>query len=304
MGQPEILRLKSGVATQEHDDPDGDAWAPLESDTTLYDHYWFWSAEHDESHAKARISLVDCYVKSSGRGGMFLLDSSPNTDGLIPAADVRAYQALGKAIKKRFGHPWAGGKKGGKSGGIDFGRVISVNCSDLWEDYAYGHRIREYVVEGWVGTLGTAGERNGGRTAQNRFFSGGFPVPPAAAGHESVGTPLIRRFAAHYDGQEPAPNSLTFRRPATASSEWNPQYAAADLVDGNAGTRWCAARGDKDAWVEIDLGRRRHLGGASASEFGSDIESFVSRCAARRRNGARCWRAIKSARMGQRFRRR
>ena len=268
--------LKGGVATQEQDDPDGDAWAPLESDSTLYDHYWFWSAEHERTSRKSLDQLMDCYVKSSGRNGVFLLDSSPNTDGLIPADDVTAYKALGDAIKKRFGHPLGVVEKlAGNQAEIDFGRVVSVNCSDLWEDYAYGHRIREYVVEGWTGERWEPLAKG---TAVGRRKMDVFPAVSLSKLRvrvtKSVGTPLIRRFAAHYDGQKAAPNSLAFRRPATASSEWSPQYAAADLVDGNSGTRWCAARGDKDPWVEIDLGRRRHLGRAAASEFGSDIRKF------------------------------
>jgi alpha-L-fucosidase len=41
--------LKTGVSTAAHGRPDGDAWAPLEADTTLYNHNWFWSAD-DEFH--------------------------------------------------------------------------------------------------------------------------------------------------------------------------------------------------------------------------------------------------------------
>lgn len=57
--------LKTGVATQYHRDPDGDAWAPLEADTPLYDHFWFWSP----TKAKKRKSvdeLMDVYYKSVG----------------------------------------------------------------------------------------------------------------------------------------------------------------------------------------------------------------------------------------------
>ena len=37
--------LKTGVSTQIHGTPDGDAWAPLETDTPLYAHHWFWSSK-------------------------------------------------------------------------------------------------------------------------------------------------------------------------------------------------------------------------------------------------------------------
>ncbi len=37
--------LKTGVSKQIHGTPDGDAWAPLETDTPLYAHHWFWSSK-------------------------------------------------------------------------------------------------------------------------------------------------------------------------------------------------------------------------------------------------------------------
>ena len=269
--------LKSGVATQEHDDPDGDAWAPLESDTTLYDHYWFWSAAHERNARKSTEHLVDCYVKSSGRGGVFLLDSSPNTEGRIPANDALTYRAFGKAITQRFGHPLAAaGRVAGNAVELNFGRPVAVNCADLWEDYTYGHRIREYVVEGWVNNRW---EPLANGTAVGRRKMDFFPVVQASRLRvritKSVGIPLMRRFAVHYDGRTAEDsNLLTFRRPVTASTEWSPQYAAGDVADSNTETRWCAAPGDKAPWVEIDLGRKRHLGRATAQEFGSDIRTF------------------------------
>ena len=44
--------LATGLATAAQGNPDGDAWAPLEADTTLYNHNWFWTTA-DEKHARA-----------------------------------------------------------------------------------------------------------------------------------------------------------------------------------------------------------------------------------------------------------
>ena len=47
--------------------------------------------------------------------------------------------------------------------------------------------------------------------------------------------------------------------PAAASSIHSAPYAAGFLVDGDSGTRWGTSDGDKDPWVEIDLGRKTVL---------------------------------------------
>jgi alpha-L-fucosidase len=199
--------LKGGVATQEQDDPDGDAWAPLEADTTLYDHFWFWSAEHERTARKPLAKLVDCYTRSSGRGGLLLLDSSPNTDGRIPDADAAAYHALGAEIDRRFGHPLGVAEHvAGDTAEIDFRHPMSVGCSDLWEDYTYGQRIRGYVVEGWVADHW---ETLAAGTAVGRRKIDVFPAVMVSKLRvrvtQSVGTPLIRRLAAHAEGQTDGP---------------------------------------------------------------------------------------------------
>ena len=98
--------LKTGVATAAHGNPDGDAWAPLEADTTLYNHNWFWSAAN-EAKRKSLDELMDIYYKSAGRGGVLLLNSTPNTNGLIPDGDLKLYEAFGQEIERRFSRPVA-----------------------------------------------------------------------------------------------------------------------------------------------------------------------------------------------------
>jgi len=78
-----------------HDDPDGDAWAALQCNTTLYDHHWFWS-KAKEAKRKSLKHLIKLYYHSVGRGMTFLLNSTPNTDGLIPEADVALYKKFGE----------------------------------------------------------------------------------------------------------------------------------------------------------------------------------------------------------------
>ena len=96
--------LKTGTATAVHGNPDGDAWAPLEADTTLYDHNWFWSAAN-EAKRKSLEELMDVYYHSVGRGDVLLLNSTPNTNGLIPEGDLQFYETFGREIERRLSRP-------------------------------------------------------------------------------------------------------------------------------------------------------------------------------------------------------
>jgi len=140
--------LKTGVATAAQGNPDGDAWAPLEADTTIYNHNWFWSAENEKKR-KGLDELMDIYYQSAGHGGALLLNSTPNTNGLIPAEDLKLYEAFGREIERRFRCPVAEVKdQHGSSLELALTQPTLINHAVVMEDYREGERIREYVLEG------------------------------------------------------------------------------------------------------------------------------------------------------------
>lgn len=142
--------FKTGVSTQVHGDPNGDVWAPLETNTTLYNHNWFWSAKNEKKR-KSLDELMECYYKSIGYGSVFLLNSTPDTSGLIPEADRKLYKAFGDEIDRRFKTPIAIiDNQKGKVVTLDIPESKKINHVVTMEDYRLGHRIREYKIEGFV----------------------------------------------------------------------------------------------------------------------------------------------------------
>lgn len=130
--------------------PDGTRWCPPECDTVLYGrggHNWFWSPRN-ESRRHTLEELMEIYLKSVGRGGVMLLNSSPNTDGVIPEGDVKAYRAFGDEIRRRFGKPLAQTAGVGDVVELDLGGLRKINQAWFMEDLRGGHRIRAYVLEG------------------------------------------------------------------------------------------------------------------------------------------------------------
>jgi alpha-L-fucosidase len=143
--------LNTGIATQYDDDPDGDAWAPLEADVTLYNHNWFWSAANEKKR-RSVDELMDIYYKSIGYGGVLLLNSTPDTTGLIPEGDIELYSEFGNEIKRRFENHLASIKnKKGTSFEITPEKPSEINHVIIMEDFREGHRIREYIIEGLTG---------------------------------------------------------------------------------------------------------------------------------------------------------
>ena len=188
--------LDSGISTQYDDDPDGDAWAPLEADVTLYNHNWFWSAANEKKR-RSLEELMEIYYKSVGYGGVLLLNSTADTTGLIPAGDVRLYREFGNEIGRRFDKPlYALNDTSGTYLEIEFNAPLKINHVILREDYREGHRIREYLIEG-MNETGWTELSNG--TAVGRMKIDNFPDISVSKVRlkitKSTAIPLIRSFS-------------------------------------------------------------------------------------------------------------
>jgi alpha-L-fucosidase len=227
-----IQDLKTGVATAAQGDPDGDAWAPLEADTTLYNHNWFWSAEN-ENKRKSLDELMDIYMNSAGRGGVLLLNSTPNTDGLIPADDMKLYQAFGREIERRFSQPVAEiNDQRGICVELALPRPTAVNHVVLMEDFREGERIREYVVEG----LGDGQWKELSRgSAVGRKKIDCFSTTQVGAVRlrvtRSAAEPIIRRLAVFQVDGVPAGSQIS---PNTGTQGWQRcgNWTTQDIHDG------------------------------------------------------------------------
>ncbi len=271
--------LETGVATQDHSDPDGDVWAPVECDVTLYNHNWFWNPGN-EGKRRSVAELLTIYLQSAGHGSVMLLNSTPNTDGRIPAGDQARYREFGEALDRNFGHPLAMVTNvSDRTAELDLGGPKKVNCADLWEDYRLGHRIREYVIEGRV--EGAWVQLSQGTAVGRRKIDVFVPVTADRVRVRitaAAGDPVIRKFQVHQVDDSLAEASvppLSQGCPAKASTVHSPPYAANYLVDGNPQTRWSSiGEADADPWVEIDLGRPRKFAHASASELADRVRKF------------------------------
>jgi len=191
--------LKTGVSTQIHGNPNGDAWAPLEADTPLYDHAWFWSPEKAKKR-KSLDHLMDIYYKSVGYGGVLLLNSTPDTTGLIPDEDIKRYKEFGDEIKRRFSNPVAKiESQKGKKVLLQFDKPTRINHAVIMEDYREGERIREYRIEGL--TDGKWSEITRGISVGRKKIDY-FETVEAEALRlvitRSAARPLIRSFSAYY----------------------------------------------------------------------------------------------------------
>ena len=144
--------LTTGVSTALHSDVDGDRYAPVEVDVPLLKnkgHKWFWAPGCD-SLLMTQEQLMNLYYKSVGRGSVLLLNSTPDTTGLIPRSHAAVYQAFGREIENRFGHPVQQTAGKGNTFELDFATPTEINHCILQEDLKGGQRVLAYELEGYT----------------------------------------------------------------------------------------------------------------------------------------------------------
>jgi alpha-L-fucosidase len=188
----------NSFALLKHGDPDGTYWMPAMSDAPLRGHgghEWFWEPG-DEKLIYPLDDLVDMYCRSVGHNSTLILGITPDTDGLIPEADLQRLQEMGAAIKQRFSDPVAEGRGVGKQVHLDLQGMYSINQVVIGEDIEYGERVRKFVLEGktesgWQKILegSCIGHKFIGRFEDIEISEARLIVT------EDEGTPLIRHFA-------------------------------------------------------------------------------------------------------------
>lgn len=143
--------LATGISTALHSDPYGDTYAPVEVDVPLLKnngHKWFWAPKTD--HLLMDVGqLMTIYYKSVGRGAVLLLNSTPDTTGLIPVSHVARYKMFGQEIKKRFSEPLKQTSGEGEILEIHFKKPVALNHVILQEELNKGQRVIAYIIEGY-----------------------------------------------------------------------------------------------------------------------------------------------------------
>ncbi|MDR1483281.1 MAG: alpha-L-fucosidase [Planctomycetaceae bacterium] len=140
---------KTGTATAQQSDPNGDVWMPVEVDTTSRNHFWFWSTTN-ENKLRSRDQLMDIYYQSVGRGGLLLLNSTPDTSGLIPEKDMTLYRNFGNEIRQRFGKSVAETSGKGSLVELRLSKATLIDHAIIQEEISMGQRVRKYEIEGLI----------------------------------------------------------------------------------------------------------------------------------------------------------
>ncbi|MDR1455983.1 MAG: alpha-L-fucosidase [Tannerella sp.] len=240
--------LATGVATAVHSDLNGDAYAPVEADVPLLKHgghKWFWAPNTDHLLSTGE-ELMSLYYKSVGRGSMLLLNSTPDTSGLIPASHVARYKSFGEEIAARFDRPLKHASGSGEVIEIAFPELTDVNHVILQENLSKGQRVIEYAIEG---------SADGGSTWKKLY--GGSSV-----GHKKIDhfpTIAVNSVRVRFVRSKATPDIVNF-------AVYNVQSKLKDMDEAVIGN-WDASTFDTAEWKELTFDLSPHVTQAGQYEI-------------------------------------
>ncbi|MBU6414178.1 MAG: alpha-L-fucosidase [Planctomycetes bacterium] len=183
-----------GDYTHIHGTPNGDRWLPNECDARIRA-TWFWKTDNLDT-LKSLKHLADMYDKSVGRGGVLLLNNTPDRSGLIPPEDAARSAEFGSWIAARYST--AVSDTSGKTTEL-ITQPSAPSIIDrimIQEDLRKGQRVLRFAVDIMVNDAWLE-VATGTSVGHKRIIK----LPPTTIQSarlrilESIGPPAIRRFA-------------------------------------------------------------------------------------------------------------
>nr|WP_168513918.1 alpha-L-fucosidase [Streptomyces sp. S1D4-11]QIY99852.1 alpha-L-fucosidase [Streptomyces sp. S1D4-11] len=123
-------------------------WWPAECDVSIRDG-WFY---HADQQPKNVDELTDIYFRSVGRNSVLLLNIPPDTQGLLPAADVVRLREFRERVDRELPEDLGRGAVVRSSPGVftvDLGAEHEVDRIRLAEAIRHGQQVESFVVEAY-----------------------------------------------------------------------------------------------------------------------------------------------------------
>lgn len=187
---------KWGDYTAADGDPLGDRWLPNECDARIRS-TWFWKTGN-QGTLKSLSKLVEMYEKSVGRGGVLLLNHTPDRTGVIPELDAARAAEFGAAIEGTYGVALSDTSGTGRELIAQPSTPVEADRVVIMEDTAKGQRVLAYELDAMIGDEWKTVAKG---TAIGHKRIEQFPRTAVRAVRlrvtDSVAEPVIRRLSLH-----------------------------------------------------------------------------------------------------------
>jgi alpha-L-fucosidase len=226
-----------------------------------------WGYKSYDNNWKSARTLIQNLIDIASKGGNYLLNVGPTSEGLIPDASVERLVQIGKWMDVN-------------------GDAIHGTTNGPFSYLSWGRSTRKgqtlYLhVFKWPAN-GVLNVPLKNKVTEARLVANGKPVKyktdksgliltlPAVA-PDSIASVIALKFV----GEPVVPAIPSIGKEAQASSQLNADDSPANAVDGKIETAWHAAAADSaGVWLQVDLGKSFKIGAAAIQEDKGAIKAY------------------------------
>jgi len=234
-----------------------------ESCMTMNDTWGYKSYDHNW---KSTRTLIQNLIDIASKGGNYLLNVGPTSEGLIPDASVERLQQIGKwmDINGEAIHGTTNGPFSYLSWGRSTrkGQTLYLHVFNWPANGVLQVPLKNQVTKAYL--------LANGKAVQYKTGKAGLTLTLPAMAPDSISSVIALQFT----GEPVVPAIPSIGKTATASSQLSADDSPAKVIDGSMETTWHAAAADTTAWLQIDLGKVCKISAAAIQEDKTNIKEF------------------------------
>lgn len=229
-----------------------------------------WGFKSYDKNWKSTKLLIRNLIDIASKGGNYLLNVGPTSEGLIPDASIERLQQIGTWLKVNGEAVY--GTKASPFTYLRWGRVTQktnkmyLHVFNWPVDGKLKLPLNNKITKAYL----FADSKTKIKIGREGIYAT-LQLPKNAIDTIATVIALDINGAAELSIAEPIPST---GKTATASSQESDKFAVSNVLDGDGKTVWKAAADQKTAWVMIDLGKPYSIGAMATAEAGGNIQQY------------------------------
>ena len=227
-----------------------------------------WGFKSYDKNWKSTKVLIRNLVDIASKGGNYLLNVGPTSEGLIPDASIERLQQIGTWLKVNGEAVY--GTKASPFTYLRWGRVTQkankmyLHVFDWPADGKLKLPLNNPIANAYL----LADKKTKIKSGREGIYAT-LQLPKNAPDTLATVIAIEMNGVADMSIAEPIPS---LGKTVTASSQESDKFPVGNVLDGDGKTIWKAAPDQKAGWVMIDLGKPYSIGAMAAAEVGGNIQ--------------------------------
>jgi alpha-L-fucosidase len=228
-----------------------------------------WGFKADDQNWKSTELLVRNLIDIASKGGNYLLNVGPTSEGIIPQPSVERLQQMGAWLKVNGESIY--GVTASPFAYLSWGRATVKNNKLFLHvfDWPADGKIKLPLQNSITNAYLLANKKSIVVKKESDHYVLQLPTQPL----DKIATVIVIEAKGEIKSTiaEPIPSN---GKSATASSQLNDKTQATNVLDNDNQTVWKPAQGQTSGWIEVDLGKPYSIGAFFANETGAATTEY------------------------------